>query len=44
MAEDELWPPGHVSRWLGGGRAGGAGPLAVLARSEGAREVECDKA
>jgi hypothetical protein len=26
------WPPGHVSRWLGGGRAGGDSALTVLQR------------
>jgi hypothetical protein len=44
MSENESWHPGHVSGWLSGGRAGGAGPPAVLARSERALEVECDEA
>jgi hypothetical protein len=44
MTGDGLWPPGHASRRLGGGRAGGAGLSAALARSGRVRGVECDEA
>jgi hypothetical protein len=43
MTGDEPQPPGHTSKRVGGGRAGGAGLPAALAYRGCARGVECNE-
>jgi hypothetical protein len=42
LARGGSWPPRHVSGRLDGGRAGGAGLPAALARSGRAQGMECE--